>query len=642
MGNLDLEVQLGAKLADFDNAMDDAVSKAESAVGNIEKAFSDLNPTFNASILSAGILGAVGGMSALLGFASKVNHELSEMERTAREVGVSVEKFQALRFSANVSGVDSEKFAAGLEKSVGLLNDAQRNSNTLSELFAANGLKIRDNNGQLISTNQLLNNAAGLINRAASEQDKIKIAQMLGLTREWVPALEKGADAFQHNASEAERLGLIIQQSTIDKAKKFDEEWTRSATVLSTQIRAAAADAAVWLTDLIDKAARYVDTLARANGAGEGNGQEKFNAIADALAIISKDAAGLAQDIEQVNRQLDLMRAKPGVDPATIEFLEGVQAKAKAAADELQRANAARAALLGEISKENFPNGVPLPSARPKAPSGPATVIPPKRDGNEEGRDPFDVSVDQANRRIAILNAETATIGLNSEARERARLVAILEEAAKRANTEAGLENTAVTEAQRAQIDQLATSMEKAAQRNRLMTEAMNNFRELGSAAAEAFKGLTLEGKKFDEVLKNLLNRLASRGIDTVFNQLFNSLGASFLGNSSGGGSLFAGLGNGIGRNAQGTDNWRGGPTWVGENGPEILNIPRGAQIIPNDVARKSGGGMSVSFGDTIINGSGLSKDELAAAIAQSQADTLRKVPKIAVSSVQAYNTRVA
>lgn len=36
------------------------------------------------------------------------------------------------------------------------------------------------------------------------------------------------------------------------------------------------------------------------------------------------------------------------------------------------------------------------------------------------------------------------------------------------------------------------------------------------------------------------------------------------------------------GHNALGTDNWRGGPTWVGERGPELLNLPRGSQIIPN------------------------------------------------------------
>jgi len=36
-----------------------------------------------------------------------------------------------------------------------------------------------------------------------------------------------------------------------------------------------------------------------------------------------------------------------------------------------------------------------------------------------------------------------------------------------------------------------------------------------------------------------------------------------------------------IGQNANGTFNWRGGLTWVGERGPEIVNLPRGAQVMP-------------------------------------------------------------
>lgn len=42
---------------------------------------------------------------------------------------------------------------------------------------------------------------------------------------------------------------------------------------------------------------------------------------------------------------------------------------------------------------------------------------------------------------------------------------------------------------------------------------------------------------------------------------------------------------NGIGNNAEGTDFWRGGLSWVGERGPELLNLPRGAQILPFDDA---------------------------------------------------------
>ena len=49
-----------------------------------------------------------------------------------------------------------------------------------------------------------------------------------------------------------------------------------------------------------------------------------------------------------------------------------------------------------------------------------------------------------------------------------------------------------------------------------------------------------------------------------------------------------------IGKNALGTDNWRGGLSWVGERGPELVNLPMGAQVIPNNRLESvfgSGGG---------------------------------------------------
>lgn len=44
--------------------------------------------------------------------------------------------------------------------------------------------------------------------------------------------------------------------------------------------------------------------------------------------------------------------------------------------------------------------------------------------------------------------------------------------------------------------------------------------------------------------------------------------------------------GGDIGRNARGTSNWKGGPTWVGEEGPEIVNLPRGSEVLSNTKSR--------------------------------------------------------
>ena len=59
-----------------------------------------------------------------------------------------------------------------------------------------------------------------------------------------------------------------------------------------------------------------------------------------------------------------------------------------------------------------------------------------------------------------------------------------------------------------------------------------------------------------------------------------------------------------VGKNAKGTNNWRGGLTWVNEEGGELMNLPNGTQIIPHDLseamvkehARNVGNGMTVNI----------------------------------------------
>ena len=59
--------------------------------------------------------------------------------------------------------------------------------------------------------------------------------------------------------------------------------------------------------------------------------------------------------------------------------------------------------------------------------------------------------------------------------------------------------------------------------------------------------------------------------------------GLSWIADKVGGLFGFGGGGGGdTGSNAEGTNNWRGGPTWVGEQGPELIDLPRGTRILPN------------------------------------------------------------
>lgn len=62
--------------------------------------------------------------------------------------------------------------------------------------------------------------------------------------------------------------------------------------------------------------------------------------------------------------------------------------------------------------------------------------------------------------------------------------------------------------------------------------------------------------------------------------------------------------------NATGTDFWQGGDTWVGEEGPEIVRLPRGSQVKTNkeSMAMTSGGTKSVTLQLVLQNGKAIAE----------------------------------
>ena len=88
-------------------------------------------------------------------------------------------------------------------------------------------------------------------------------------------------------------------------------------------------------------------------------------------------------------------------------------------------------------------------------------------------------------------------------------------------------------------------------------------------AFGSAFVSAVSDIKNARQALAGLLQDLAKMAAQSAFKSL--------VGESK----VFGSIANwfGIGANANGTDNWRGGLSWVGERGPELVNLPKGSQV---------------------------------------------------------------
>lgn len=99
---------------------------------------------------------------------------------------------------------------------------------------------------------------------------------------------------------------------------------------------------------------------------------------------------------------------------------------------------------------------------------------------------------------------------------------------------------------------------------------AISVFKVIFNVVQTVFGGIAKIISKVWDTIKPVVEGIAS--------------GLSWIADKVGG--LFGGGGDGnggnVGTNAEGTNNWRGGPTWVGERGPELVDLPKGSRVLPN------------------------------------------------------------
>ncbi len=151
-------------------------------------------------------------------------------------------------------------------------------------------------------------------------------------------------------------------------------------------------------------------------------------------------------------------------------------------------------------------------------------------------------------------------------------------------NSEAGQQIAGLV----AKIESERAAIEASTKAREAQAAAINNLLEVG---ADALVSIADGSTKAEDAIKRLAVQLALAAAQAAL------LGTGPLAGLFGGGGFFGssaastfipGILSGarVGLFAKGTNSAPGGLAIVGEEGPELVNLPRGAQVIPNDITR--------------------------------------------------------
>lgn len=247
------------------DALTPAAKRAEQAADNLSTELKKTNGTFgdlasgsqatarsfNLLKIASGVV--VGAIAAIAAAAKGSYSEMVQLESVAKRTGAAFDGLQKSRFAAaSLGGLGGDDFYKGVDD---LGKEANKNfregEGKLKELFEANNLSITDRAGKLKDVNALLLDASTLIQNANTEFDKLDIAKILGLSKEWVDALENGPDAFKNAGMEATKSGAIIDSELVKRAAEFDKAWSQSSETFSIKMKAAVAGIVIEMLNLI-------------------------------------------------------------------------------------------------------------------------------------------------------------------------------------------------------------------------------------------------------------------------------------------------------------------------------------------------------------------------------------------------------
>lgn len=204
---IDMAADVARLRADMNTAqgvVSSAVNKMQASVDGLKK----------------GIAGLAAGLTVgAFALAIKQQLELADaMAKTAERTGLQLKDVAGLQLAYSMAGVSSDK----LETSIGKM---AKNMADGSKAFEAMGVQIKNSDGSLRSTRDVLGDVADKFASYKDGAEKTALAQELfGKSgTEMISVLNGGAEALAESDAQARRLGLTLDEEATAKAVQFND-----------------------------------------------------------------------------------------------------------------------------------------------------------------------------------------------------------------------------------------------------------------------------------------------------------------------------------------------------------------------------------------------------------------------------------
>ncbi|MEI6798432.1 MAG: hypothetical protein WCO04_04360, partial [Pseudomonadota bacterium] len=244
-------------------------SKAlNSALGNVSSKIGGFAMSFAGGIAGGLIASAFGDITSNI---RGVIGDIGDLNDAANRLGLSTDTLQGLEHGFKLQGIATDEARGALDKFVDGIGQAAQGTGTLKDTLDKNGISIRNQNGELKNTGDLLKVYADLVNAAPDAASKMAlVTDAFGRGgKAMVGALEGGAPAIDAMIKAAKDGGYVLDSSLVAKGAALDDKFDMLSGKIKVMFETALVESADFFSRMISDAGNAADYIASLHLLGE-------------------------------------------------------------------------------------------------------------------------------------------------------------------------------------------------------------------------------------------------------------------------------------------------------------------------------------------------------------------------------------
>lgn len=198
--------------------------------------------------------GALGGALVKLGYDSVKNAD--ELNTLSKQTGLSTDTLQKMQYAADLVDVSVEDITGALKKMKPKMTE---NNATFAKL----GVSVKDANGELRSAEDVFYDSIEALSKIQNETERDQVAmELFGKSADQLAGvIDDGGAALKAYGDEAENLGLVLDEDTINSLNETNDTIDKLKGNLSATLGQLGATVAEALGPALEKFAGWIGTI---------------------------------------------------------------------------------------------------------------------------------------------------------------------------------------------------------------------------------------------------------------------------------------------------------------------------------------------------------------------------------------------